>query len=134
MSRHIQSLIIIFCLVVFYIQPSNAETKVTGEELKELITGKTLEGRWMLWESNYRMYMDPSGEFKRIYGKGDELTSNLDGNWWINKKGKLCYEVNKTACRRVKKRDDGGYNLYNKRGELKQTIDKITDGNPYNLQ
>jgi len=119
--------------LAFMSNPLFAETKVEGDELKNLITGKTLEGKWIDWESNYRMFMDPSGEFKRLYGKGSELTNELSGTWWISKKGKLCFEVNNKACRRVKKRDDGGYNLYNKQKELKQTIEKITDGNPYNL-
>lgn len=126
-------LLMVGCFLLFTANSLLAETIVSGDELRNLVSGKTLEGKWILWDSNYRMYMDPSGEFKRLYGKGSDLTNHFDGTWSINKKGKLCYEVKNKACRRVKKRDDGGYNLYNKKGDLKQTIDKITDGNPYNL-
>lgn len=49
------------------------------------------------------------------------------------KNGKLCYEIRNKFCRRVKRRNDGGYNLFNKKKELLQTIEKITDGNPYKL-
>ena len=125
--------LLIGLFLVFATNSLIAETKVSGDELRSLISGKTLEGKWLLWDSNYRMYMDPSGEFRRLYGKGTELTNEFNGTWTINKKGKLCYEVKNMACRRVKKRDDGGYNLYNKKKELKQNIKKITDGNPYNL-
>lgn len=120
-------------VLVLFVSPLLAESPVEKGELKSLITGKTLEGRWILWDSNYRMYMDPSGELKRVYGKGTDISNQLDGTWWINKKGKLCLEVENRTCRRVKRRDDGGYNLYNKNKELKQTIEKIVDGNPYNL-
>lgn len=137
MSLKVKSVFLacLFSLLIIniVINPAFAETKVGKEELEKLITGKTLEGRWILWESNYRSYMDPNGDMKRVYGKGDDLSNDFSGTWWINKKGKLCFEVNNRACRRVKKRDDGGYNLYNKQGELKQTIEKITEGNPYNL-
>lgn len=128
----------LLCLVgfalVFLANPLFAGQRVDGDELKSLITGKTLEGRWILWASSYRAYLDSDGSFTRIFGKGGKLEMNDSGTWWINKNGKLCYKVtNNTACRRVKRRNDGGYNLFNKRKVLKQTIEKITDGNPYKL-
>lgn len=106
-----------------------ADTRVDKQALKELITGKTLEGRWITWNTTYKMYLDPSGNFNRIYGSDNKE----QGRWWVNKKGKLCFEIEEMACRRVKSRNDGGYNLYNKRKELKQTIEKISDGNIYKL-
>jgi len=134
MNRIHNQLFIIGMVIFAAFSVANADTRVEKDELKALITGKTLEGKWIVWDSNYRMYLAPSGDMKRVYGKGTELTDDLSGTWMINKKGKLCFEVNNMKCRRVKKRDDGGYNLYNKRGEVRQTIEKITDGNPYNLK
>lgn len=119
--------------LIVFANPVYAETRVGKDALINLISGKTVEGKWMLWDSNYRMYVNPSGDFKRVYGKGDKLTNNFNGSWSVNKKGKLCFEVNNKVCRRVKQHEDGGYNLYNKKKVLKQTIEKITDGNPYNL-
>lgn len=106
-----------------------ADKRVEKEELEALITGKTLEGKWIKWNTTYKMYLDPSGEFRRIAG----TATKDEGRWWVNKKGKLCFEKNQKACRRVKKRDDGDYNLYNKKKELMQTIEKIVDGNPHKL-
>jgi hypothetical protein len=119
--------------LVFLVNPLFAGQRVDGDELKSLITGKTLEGRWILWASSYRVYLDPDGSFSRVFGKGGKFGENDSGRWWVNKKGKLCYEVRNKACRRVKRRSDGGYNLFNKKKVLKQTIEKITDGNPYKL-
>lgn len=124
----------ILCLVIFFaVNTVNAETRVEKDDLEKLVTGKTLEGKWIMWESNYRMYLHPDGSFKRIYGKGETFDVRDSGSWWVSKNGKLCYKINKKACRRVKQRDDEGYNLYNKQMKLKQTIEKITDGNPYKL-
>lgn len=106
-----------------------ADTRVEKDELKALISGKTLEGKWITWQTTYKMYLDPSGELRRIYGSGNKE----EGRWWVNKKGKLCFEIEDKACRRVKQRGDGGYNLYNRQKELKQTIEKIANGNIYNM-
>jgi len=117
-------------LSLLFVGTISADTRVDKQELEELITGKTLEGQWIMWNTTYKMYMDPSGELNRVYGDGKKQ----HGRWWVNKKGKLCFEVDNKACRRVKKRGDGGYNLYNKQKELKQTIEKISDGNIYKLK
>jgi len=114
---------------VLFTDMLRAETRVDKQQLQELITGKTLEGKWIMWNTTYKMYLDPSGKFKRIYGDDKKE----EGEWWINNKGKLCFRIEDKACRRVKQRDDGGYNLYNKQKELKQTIDKISAGNIFNL-
>ena len=122
-------ILLIACFSVFSVNTLSAETRVDGDELRELIVGNTLEGKWIMWGTTYKMYIDPVGEFRRVFSNDN----NDDGEWKINDKGKLCYIMNNKACRRVKKRDDGGYNLYNKQKELKQTIEKIQKGNVYNL-
>jgi predicted RNA-binding protein (virulence factor B family) len=106
-----------------------ADKGLEKDELEALVTGKTLEGKWIKWNTTYRMYLATSGEFRRIAG----TATKEEGRWWINKKGKLCFEKNQKVCRRVKQREDGGYNLYNRKKELMQTIDKILDGNPHKL-
>jgi len=106
-----------------------ADRRVEKEELEKLVSDKTLEGKWIKWNTTYKMYLAPSGEFRRIAG----TATKEEGRWWVNKKGKLCFEKDQKACRRVKQRDDGGYNLYNRKKELMQTIEKILDGNAHKL-
>jgi hypothetical protein len=114
---------------VFSVNTLSAETRVDGDELRELIVGNTLEGKSITWGTRFKIYFDSSGEFKRNFSN-----DNYDeGEWEINKKGKLCYMIESRYCRRVKKRDDGGYNLYNKKKELRQTFEKIHKGNVFNL-
>jgi hypothetical protein len=119
-------------IVLVLTNTTYADKRVNKDKLEKLISGNTLEGKWFRWETNYRMYLDPSGDFIRVYG--DEFGSSETGRWFINKKDKLCFEIANTACRRVKQRGDGGYNLYGAKKVLKQTIEKITEGNHYKLE
>ena len=129
MNRIIVCFICIVFILGALITPIHADKKVGKERLKELIVGKTIEGNWTDWDTTYKMYLHPNGSFSRVYGKGNNET----GEWRINQKGKLGIIMHNERCRRVKQRADGGYNLYNKQGQLKQTIEKISEGNPHNL-
>jgi hypothetical protein len=113
---------------------SSADT-IAGEKMGKqvltvLLTGKTLEGNWVVWRMTCKMYLDPSWKTYRHRGR----TSTEKGEWFVNEQGKLCFVANTTRCRRVKRRDDGGYNLYDKEKQLVQTIEKIQDGGVYSLQ
>ena len=105
-----------------------AETKVSAEQLKTLLSGNSTEGKNIKWKTTHKMYFDADGKISRI----DNLNNKETGNWFINESGDLCIKVRKKRCNQVMKRDDGGYNVY-RRGDLKFTFDKIVNGNPYNL-
>lgn len=120
---------LITTIALVFASTANADKGIDKDELKALIVGKTLEGNMIKWKTTYKMYVAPSGEFSRAYGNG----TDEKGEWYINKKGKLCFIINDTVCRRIKRRGDGGYNVYSGQQELKQTIEKIVEGNPYNL-
>ena len=110
-----------------------AETIVEGDELKNAFSGKTLEGTMPKWGSNHRTYLDPSGTLKRAFGKKGSFNNTEQGSWRIGSDGRFCLDIQKERCRTVKRRDDGGYNFYNRWDEVVLTIDNILDGNPYNL-
>lgn len=118
------------CLTLLFTSGAIAGKKVGKQELTALLTGKTVEGDWVVWKTTYKMYLDPSGKMYRHWGK----TSTEKGEWFVNEQGKLCFVVNTTKCRRVIRRGDGGYNLYNKEKQLVQTIEKIQDGDVYSLK
>ncbi len=116
-------------LSLLYALPVYAEEEVSGEELKKLLSGNTAEGQLIRWETSHKTYFDPSGDMRRVDGKNNKE----QGVWQVDKYGRLCIEVKKERCRTVKKRSDGGYNVYSRREELKYTFDKIVPGNPNNL-
>ena len=106
-----------------------AEEKLNYEEALEIFSGNTIEGKITNFDVDYKMYLDSSGSFVRIFrGTTDK------GNWRIKKNGRFCIELGQEKCRKVKKRDDGGYNAYNRFGDLKFTINKVLRGNPHKLQ
>lgn len=120
---------VFFVLTLFVVSISVAEEKISQSEAVELLKGNTAEGKIVQWDTTYKMYLHPSGKLVRLDSRG-----NVEkGNWRINKKGKFCIEFNAEKCRTLKKRSDGGLNLYNRQGELKLTIDKIVSGNPNNM-
>ena len=105
-----------------------ADTTVSGEELKKLLSGNTAEGRYIKWETTHKMFFDAAGKLRRI----DSLNNREEGSWSVNKSGQLCIEVRRERCNDVTKRPDGGYDV-SRRGEVKFTFDKIVPGNPHNL-
>jgi hypothetical protein len=111
-----------FCHAAF------AETDVSGEDLKTLLSGNTVEGKYIKWDTTHKMYFEATGKIRRI----DSKNKKEKGEWYINGSGELCISMRKEHCNYVMKRDDGGYNVY-RSGTLKFTFDKIVSGNPYNL-
>lgn len=105
-----------------------AEEKIGQDEAISMLTGNTVEGKIVKWGTAYKMYLHPSGRLVRLDSKG-----NVEkGMWRINDSGKFCIEFGAEKCRTIKKRKDGGLNLYNRQGDLKLTIDKVIPGNPNN--
>jgi hypothetical protein len=108
---------------------SYAAEQLDKDTLETLIKGNTVEGRKIKWKTTYRMYFDPSGKFQRI----DSLNNKEGGEWHVERDGKLRMTGRKEKYRTVKQRSDGGYDVYNRRGQVIWTMDKVSPGNPYNL-
>jgi hypothetical protein len=106
-----------------------ADKQLDKETLEALIKGNTVEGKRVKWKTTYKMYFDPSGKYRRI----DSLNNKEGGDWRVEKDGKLTMIGRKEHNRIVKQRSDGGYDVYNKSGQVVWTMDKITPGNPYDL-
>ena len=129
MYKIIISVIAYISLSLCMVSISNAEEKLDQDEAVKMLTGNTIEGKIVKWDTTYTMFLHPSGKLVRLDSRG-----NVEkGNWRINNKGKFCIDLGSEKCRTIKKRDDGGLNLYNGSGDLKLTIDKIVPGNPKNM-
>lgn len=108
---------------------SFAGDQLDKDTLETLIKGNSAEGRKIQWKTTYKMYFDPSGKFWRI----DSLNNKESGKWYVESDGKLRMVGRKERLRTVKQRDDGGYDVYNNRGQVIWTMDKVSPGNPFHL-
>ena len=122
--------VLAYCLMyLFLVSLSHADEKISQDEAIELLTGNTVGGKIVQWDTTFKMYLHSSGKLVRQDSRG-----NVEkGDWRINKKGKFCIEFGSEKCRTIKKRSDGGLNLYNRHGDLKMTFDTIKPGNPDKL-
>lgn len=118
-------------LLVFLaaILPVQAEQAMTADEIKATLSGNTAEGQLLKWGISHQTYFHTSGEFRRVDGNGNKGK----GKWYVDNYNHLCFEARRSRCRIIKKRDDGGYNMYNRKEELIATFDKIVPGNPHDL-
>ena len=122
------SILFIF-LAINAIGVAVADEKLDKATLETLIKGNSAEGKNLVWNITYKMYFDPTGRFRRIDSRGNRE----GGDWEIEKDGTLFMMGNKNRRRTVKQRSDGGYNVYNRRGDIIWTMEKVTPGNAYNL-
>lgn len=112
---------------------SFAAEQLDKATLETLIKGNSVEGKKIRWKTTYKMHFDPSGKFSRI----DSLNNEERGAWRIESDGALCMtglRREKERCRTVKQRSDGGYDVYNVRGQVIWTMDKVSPGNPFSLK
>jgi hypothetical protein len=117
-------------LAMAFLGQSFAAEQLDKGTLETLIKGNTVEGKKIKWKTTYKMYFDPSGKFWRI----DSLDNKERGKWSVENDGTLRMTGRKERDRTVKQRSDGGYDVYNVRGQVIWTMDKVTPGNPYNLE
>ena len=111
----------------------NAAGEMDKASLEKLLSGNTVEGSRIKWKTTYKMHLDSAGTYSRI----DSLNNKERGTWKVMKDGTLMMtgrKKGKEQERTVKQRTDGAYEVYNARGMVIWTIDKVTPGNPYQLQ
>lgn len=119
-----------YCIILIALPAwAQADEQIDQESLEKLLTGNTVEGRKIKWDTTYRMYFDPSGRFRRI----DSLNNKEGGEWRVESNGRLCMVGRKEHCRTIRQRKDGGLDAYNMQGQLVWTMDKVIPGNPYEL-
>ena len=109
---------------------ANASEKFDYIDLKNAFTGKTVEGKILKSNTNYKMYFHPSGSLVRLNNESNPEK----GKWSINSKNELCLNFDSEACHKLIKRTDESFDLYNQNGDLELTIVKVILGNPDKLK
>jgi len=128
--RHISHWSIVCGLLAMnFLSLSYAGGQLDKDTLETLINGNTVEGKWVKWGTTYKMYFDPSGNYKRI----DSLDNKTGAKWFVDSDGTLRLVGRKDRYRTVKQRGDGGYDVYSPGGELLWTMDKFSSGDIYKL-
>lgn len=132
--NHILHWSIVFSLLAMNLSGlSFAAEQLDKATLETLIKGNSVEGKKIKWKTTYKMHFVPSGKYSRI----DSLNNEERGEWRIESDGMLCMtglRREKERCRTVKQRSDGGYDVYNVRGQVIWTMDKVSPGNPFSLK
>lgn len=122
-------------LASLFTSTSYAENALNKEELQLLISGNTAEGRNVEWKEGMTWYFNKMGKVLKVDDKGN----HGKGKWTINDNGELCtiYKRGGERCRKVVKRDDGGYDVFGtsppEYGDLVMTFDRILPGNAHDL-
>ena len=114
--------------------PAEAQTLLTGEEIRSLISGRTVEGK-NSDAQNVKAYNSPDGTVSAVSAKGDKTYAST-GTWEIQ---------GNTICAKWDNKDwKPGCSTVTKNGEnylFKPTVSgipsipaaKLVDGNPHNL-
>ena len=108
-----------------------AERILSGEEVRALFSGKTVDYRHLTLGFSLSVYYAADGSMRGMRD-GNKSTR---GTWHVNDKGELCIEYGKgDRCRHIVEMD-GEYRKY-KEQDGKQvhivTYDRFTAGNPNN--
>jgi hypothetical protein len=99
-------------------------------EAEKLLSGNTFEGKDFKFKREVKVYLDPSGSYKRV----DNLNNKEAGAWSIESDGKFCMKHAKSEnCRNIQPGKMEGVYLLIKDGRRSLRIHKIVPGNPYNL-
>lgn len=119
-------------LVAFWLAASlvMAGGKLSTEEIKQVLSGNSVEEKNLKWGYVRKFYFDTDGKFRRV----DQNDNKSDGTWFFGKDGELCILSRKKRCWNLKPADgENTYNVHSDRsGELKK-IWKVKQGNSYNL-
>ncbi len=151
MLKIVATSIVTLITLLATVQPVLADTALSGEEIKQAISGNTVVGeRWKKGVS--KEYIQKAIRFKTYFNKNGQLAEKGDttgqgysssilahGSWKV-KKNKLCFTFSdairksgEQMCHKVIRRDDNTYGL-TKKGKDKRVWKEILPGNPYNLE
>ena len=104
-------------------QPAQSEETLSGDQVKALISGKTIYVTVIKNGKTWKMYHGPDGISVNSGGK--------EGKWYISEKGEHCNELVKKAkfkCARIVDMKDGTYERVSSDGERLVKWTRIIDG------
>ncbi len=106
--------------------PASSDQTLTGDQIKALISGKTLYVSNPKKGDSWKMYHGADG--KSVDTRGGE------GGWSISDKGEHCNDLAKAPgfkCAKVVDKGDGTYERVSDDGKLKVVWTKIVDGKDF---
>jgi len=123
-------LVCLMAVAMVFSGTSAAEKVLTGDEVKALFSGKTVDYIHITTGFEMSVYYAEDGTMRGRRGE-----NKTGGSWHVNDKGELCIEYGKgDRCRHIVE-EDGVYSKY-KEENGKQTrivtYHTFTDGNPRN--
>jgi hypothetical protein len=117
-------------VVMAFSGPSAAEKALTGDEVKALFSGKTVDYTIVRQGFSVSAYYAEDGSMRGL-SRGKKMT----GSWHVNDKNELCIEYGKgDRCRHIVE-EDGVYRKYKEKDGkrvLVVTYHTFTEGNPHN--
>lgn len=123
-------------LALTYPLAGTAAERLSGNELKALITGNTVEGKSMKGVRS-KTFFSPDGA---VHSERDG--ESYQGKWWVDEDGRRCRQWDgdsAVSCRVILKGDKGNYRVMkdfrNVMRGMKQTgtWERILEGNPHGL-
>jgi len=106
--------------------PVQSDETLSGDQLKELITGKTLHVTNPKKGDSWHMYHAADGKSSDNRGRS--------GTWKISEKGEHCNDLAKNPkfkCAKVYRKSDGTYERVSADGSIKVIWTKIVNGKDF---
>lgn len=123
-------LLALFVASVVFSMNSFGAKELGSNEIKQLLSGNTVDSINLMNDYKWKYYFDPNGTFRRI----DEHGNKVDGEWELEDEGVLCMHGRKSRCWKFVKTDkENTYNIHARFGGQHKKIWAIIKGNPNNL-
>jgi hypothetical protein len=125
--RIITTLLLTLTLVACGSNPVKHENALTGEQIKQLLTGKTASyvNSSKGWQVENTFNADGSASLKFLDGK---FAGDVRNNSWQVRGDEICYTLkrnNKTTCGKLLDNGDGTYNRLNADGSLRVVFKSV---------
>lgn len=127
-NRLVEGVLLTFFTGIFF-SFAGASERLTKEEVRQLITGNTIEEVHVAKPWKNKFYFISDGKFKRI----DQNGNPYDGKWDFDPDGSLCLERKKRKCWYLEIADKDVYHVISRRRGQHTKTWRMIKGNPYNL-
>lgn len=129
--KRIRISVILLFVVIFtsFFSLANAGERLNKEQVRQLLTGNTVEEVFVEKPWQNKIFFTAEGEFRRI----DQNGNPDSGKWDFDPDGSLCFERKKRKCYFLEAAEEGVYHLISRRRGQHAKTWSLVKGNPYNL-
>jgi len=130
MKRNRTFVMVFFTVIVAsFLSSASAGEKLNKDEVRQLITGNTIEEVFVEKPWQNKIYFTTDGKFNRI----DQNGNPDSGKWNFDPDGSLCLERKKRKCWYLEAAEEGVYHVISRRRGQHTKTWKVVTGNPYKL-